>query len=203
MPLLKPALQFIITSVFALIAVLCLFVDVNVLHNGLSEISVTEIVQESVLLTIVVIHLWLARKNAELRQCNILIAGFFMTMLIRELDALFDLISHGSWVWFALTAALVAIISVAPQRANIIGQLTRYTQMNSWTMMMAGLIFVLVFSRLFGMSSLWHHILQGSYLRIVKNMVEEGSELFGYLLCLMATLTYITERNNNTAHSVR
>lgn len=194
MPLIKPVLQFIFSSVAALIAVLCVFIDINILHNGLSEISLTEIVQESILLAIVAIHMWLARSKQELRQCDILIAGFFMSMLIRELDALFDLISHGCWVWFALTVSAIAVISVMRQRANIVMQLTRYTQMISWGIMMSGLLFVLVFSRLFGMSSLWHHILQDGYLRVVKNMVEEGCELFGYVLCLIATLVYASER---------
>lgn len=198
MLLIKPALQFIVSSLFGLIAVLCVFIDINVFHNNLSEISVTEIVQESVLFAIVAIHLWLARSTTQQRQCNILIAGFFMSMLIRELDGLFDLISHGCWVWFALSAALIAIICVIPQRANIIDQLAGYAKKPCWGIMMSGLIFVLVFSRLFGMGSLWHHILQDGYLRLVKNMVEEGCELFGYLLCLMATLSWVSEKNANT-----
>ncbi len=71
--------------------------------NDIPEVSLTEVV-ESVLAAIVLVHLLLARKYAHLRYSNILIGGFFLAMLIRELDGLFDLLSHGSWVWFALLA---------------------------------------------------------------------------------------------------
>ena len=42
--------------------------------------------------------------------------------------------------------------------------------------------------RLFGMQVLWHAILEHGYMRVVKNAVEEGSESFGYMLCLAASL---------------
>ncbi|EOW9564629.1 transporter, partial [Enterobacter hormaechei] len=55
---------------------------------------------------------------------------------------------------------------------------------------LSGLLAVLVFSRLFGMQVLWHDILEHGYMRVVKNVVEEGSESFGYMLCLAASLGY-------------
>jgi hypothetical protein len=75
-----------------------------------SEVSLTEVVQESILAVIVLVHLLLARKYAHLRYSNILIGGFFLAMLIRELDGLFDLLAHGSWVWFALLATAGALL---------------------------------------------------------------------------------------------
>ncbi len=63
--------------------------------------------------------------------------------------------------------------------------------------LLSGLLAVLVFSRLFGMQVLWHAILEHGYMRVVKNAVEEGSESFGYMLCLAASLGYyITFRAN-------
>ncbi|MBQ4756108.1 transporter, partial [Escherichia coli] len=78
--------------------------------NDIPEVSLTEVVQESVLAVIVLVHLLLARKYAHLRYSNILIGGFFLAMLIRELDGLFDLLSHGSWVWFALLATAGSLV---------------------------------------------------------------------------------------------
>lgn len=195
MLLLKPILQFVFSSLAVLIAILCLHLDVNLFNNGLSEISVTEIVQESLLAAIVGVHLWLARRSGAMRACNILIAGFFMSMLLRELDALFDMISHGSWVWFALGVAAVAVTSVARHPARAVQQLVEYTRTPCWGIMLSGLLAVLVFSRLFGMGILWHNLLQDGYLRIVKNMVEEGTELFGYILCATATLVHLVDSN--------
>lgn len=170
------------------VAILCLHIDVNILKNGLSEVSLTEIVQESILLLIVLIHLVAARKQPDMRQCNVLIAGFFMAMLIRELDGVFDLIHHGSWVWFALIVSIIAAAYAARQPQRVLNQLTQYTAKPAFGMMLSGLLATLVFSRLFGMSLLWHSLLQDGYVREVKNMVEEGTELFGYILCLAASV---------------
>ncbi|MBN0038170.1 transporter, partial [Pseudomonas aeruginosa] len=96
MSLLRSLLFFLGAAVAAALAVLCLWVDIRVFGNDIPEVSLTEVVQESVLAAIVLVHLLLARKYAHLRYSNILIGGFFLAMLIRELDGLFDLLSHGS-----------------------------------------------------------------------------------------------------------
>lgn len=76
-------------------------------------------------------------------------------------------------------------------------QLAKYTQSPWYGILLSGLLAVLVFSRLFGMQVLWHAILEHGYMRVVKNAVEEGSESFGYMLCLAASLGYyITFRAN-------
>ena len=191
MILINLLLRIIFFSLAVMVAVLCLHVDVNILKNGLSETSFTEVVQESILLIIVVIHLVRARKDSAMRQCNVLIAGFFLAMLIRELDAVFDLIRHGSWVWFALLVSVASIVYAVRNPARIARQLIAYASTPSYGVMVSGLLAILIFSRLFGMSMLWHSILQEGYARIVKNMVEEGVELFGYILCLGALVNLL------------
>lgn len=156
-------------------------------HPG---VSLTEVVQESVLAVIVLVHLLLARKYAHLRYSNILIGGFFLAMLIRELDGLFDLLSHGSWVWFALLATAGSLLLPLRHLRQTLSQLAEYTRTPYYGMMISGLLAILVFSRLFGMHGLWYAVLEENYARVVKNTVEEGSESFGYMLCLTATLGY-------------
>ncbi len=172
------------------LAVLCLWVDIRVFGNDIPEVSLTEVVQESVLAVIVLVHLLLARKYAHLRYSNILIGGFFLAMLIRELDGLFDLLSHGSWVWFALLATAGSLVLPLRHLRQTLSQLAEYTRTPYYGMMISGLLAILVFSRLFGMHGLWYAVLEENYARVVKNTVEEGSESFGYMLCLTATLGY-------------
>lgn len=191
MILINLLLRIIFFSLAVMVAVLCLHVDVNILKDGLSETSFTEVAQESILLIIVVIHLVRTRKDSAMRQCNVLIAGFFLAMLIRELDAVFDLIRHGSWVWFALLVSVASIVYAVRNPARIARQLIAYASTPSYGVMVSGLLAILIFSRLFGMSMLWHSILQEGYARIVKNMVEEGVELFGYILCLGASVNLL------------
>ena len=173
-----------------MITVFCLWLDLNFFRDAVTEISVTEIVQESVLAAVVVIHFILAKKYATLRYCNILVGGLFLAMLIRELDAVFDMISHGSWVWFALASSVLALIYPLARWKITAGQLQQYTTTPCYGMMLAGLMTILVFSRLLGMGDLWSYILQDGYIRAVKNAVEEGCEMYGYLLCLTASVGY-------------
>ncbi|MFW9047491.1 transporter [Klebsiella sp. C244] len=150
----------------------------------------TEVVQESVLAVIVLVHFLLARNYPHLRYSNILIGGFFLAMLIRELDGLFDILSHGSWVWFALLATAGSLLAPLRHLRQTLSQLAAYTRTPYYGMMISGLLAILVFSRLFGMHGLWYAVLNENFARVVKNTVEEGSESFGYMLCLTATLGY-------------
>ncbi len=140
--------------------------------NDIPEVSLTEVVRESVLAVIVLVHLLLARKYAHLRYSNILIGGFFLAMLIRELDGLFDLLSHGSWVWFALLATAGSLLLPLRHLRQTLSQLAEYTRTPYYGMMISGLLAILVFSRLFGMHGLWYAVLEENYARVVKNTVE-------------------------------
>lgn len=190
MSLLKHFLFFVAACLGPAVTVLCLWLDLNFFRDRVSELSVTEIVQELVLAVIIVIHFRLARKYTALRLSNILIGGLFLAMLIRELDAVFDLIAHGSWVWFALASTAAALALPLLKWRVAVCQLQEYARTPGYGMMLAGLMTILVFSRLMGMGELWDFVLQDGYVRAVKNAVEESCEMYGYMLCLTATASY-------------
>lgn len=62
-----------------------------------------------------------------------------------------------------------------------------------WGQMCAGLITVLIFSRCIGINELWQYLLGTNFPRMAKNMVEEGTELFGYMLCFLSVRGYFQE----------
>lgn len=190
MSLVRTMIYILLAAVLASAVLFGLWFDVHVLQDKLGEISVTETLQAGMLAAIVVIHFKLVNDSAFMRNCNLLIGGFFLAMLIRELDGLFDLISHGSWVWFALLSSILVIAYTARHHRRTLAELSRYPLTPYYGMMISGLLCILVFSRLFGMHSLWESVLGDEYLRVVKNMVEEGSESFGYTLCLTASIAY-------------
>ncbi|MCS2169261.1 transporter [Scandinavium sp. TWS1a] len=190
MPLVRTMIYILLAAVLASAVLFGLWLDVHVLQDKLGEISVTETLQAGMLAMIIVIHFKLVNDSAFMRNCNLLIGGFFLAMLIRELDGLFDLISHGSWVWFALFSSIIVIAYTARQHRRTLAELSRYPLTPYYGMMISGLLCILVFSRLFGMHSLWESVLGDEYLRVVKNMVEEGAESFGYTLCLTSSIAY-------------
>ncbi|PRD14618.1 hypothetical protein [Pantoea coffeiphila] len=167
------------------------FIDVVWMSDEVHEASFTEITQELILGVIVFLFIRHARDSVDQQPIRILVAGFFACMLIRELDFLFDKISHGSWFWFALAVTFASLIAALRHPRYLISGLADFMRHPAWGMMVAGMLTILVFSRLFGMNELWRHLMPDGYNRTVKNMAEEGSELLGYTLCLFATLGYL------------
>jgi hypothetical protein len=174
------------------------YVDVNWMHNALHENSVTEILQEMILAIIVGLFFWSSAKRPE--QCGgfILIGGFYLCMLIRELDGIFDMIRHGSWLWFALATTVICVVIALRASKSPITGLTEFIEHRTWLMTATGLIIVLVFSRLIGMHQLWQHLMLDGYNRVVKNMAEEASELLGYCVCFLSTMLFLKETHKKS-----
>ncbi|WP_312047073.1 hypothetical protein [Erwinia sp.] len=187
----RKALAFIGCALFLATMMGMVFIDVRWMNNGVHETSFTEIAQELMLLAIVLLYFYSAYRQPALRPTLILVGGFFTCMLIRELDFLFDDLSHGSWVWFALAAAGACVALAVRQPKHAVKGLADLLRHPAWGMLCAGLLTILVFARLFGMRDLWQHLMLDGYNHTVKNMAEEGCELLGYSLCLLASLSYL------------
>ncbi|HAZ54391.1 MAG TPA: hypothetical protein DCY50_05065 [Franconibacter helveticus] len=188
---LKNILSFFASALLVLLTVSALYIDIAWLHDGINETSITKIMQEVMLAAIAFLLLRHGYREREMRQGAFLIAGFFSCMLIREMDFLFDEIRHGAWVWFALVAALSSIGYCLTRPRDTVRQLARFMRHPSYGMMFSGLLCILIFSRLFGMHILWEQVMEEGYNRLVKNMVEEGVEFFGYALCLSSVGWYL------------
>lgn len=184
---------FALSAAFMAALVGLVFIDVHWLHNFVHETSLTEAAQELLLLAISGGFFAGARRQAERRSAWLLVGGFFLCMLIREMDFAFDALWHGAWVWFALAVALACLWHAARHIAATVRGLAYFVTHPGYGMMCAGLLCILVFSRLFGMSALWQTLMLDGYNRVVKNMVEEGCELLGYGLCLLAALSYLKD----------
>ncbi|MCI6988144.1 MAG: transporter [Campylobacter sp.] len=184
--LLQPFLVFVGCSLATILCLVCIYIDFLITDKGIGEISVTEITQEFVLLVIVILFLKIAKNHSENKNSSFLIAGLFLTMLIREFDALFDqILGHGTWLYFALfVTTFFCIITFGRNLNSTINELYEYSKEPSFGMMLSGLVCILVFSRVFGTTELWRVIIHEEHIKLVKNMVQESLELFGYITCL-------------------
>jgi hypothetical protein len=193
--LVKSALaRFGIMLTLTLFSVAMVFVDIFIAKTDILETSFTEVSQE-VMLALIAGLFWLSAREPGQRGVGILIGGFFACMLIRELDGLFDPISHSFWLWPALLTAGTCLYRALGYRGawrDVVSGLARFSVRPAFGFIMAGLL-ALIFSRLFGMGSLWHGILQEGYARLAKTTVEEGVELLAYSICLGGALDYFLE----------
>lgn len=182
---------FFIVAAFLALMMGVVYIDVNWIHANLRETSLTETSQEILLAIIAVLFFWQAVQRPGQRGALILTGGFYSCMLIRELDFLFDKIAHGAWIWPALATFLICVVMALRHPQQTLAGLVQFLRNTNWQMMATGLLIVLVFSRLFGMSALWENLMLDGYNRMVKNMAEEVCELLGYAFCTFSSVRYL------------
>lgn len=179
----------IVTVVPAIVAI-----DVIYYGASVSEASVTEHVQESLLFLAACIYGWAAMKRPDYRGALVLLTGLLLCMLIREQDAVFDRIAHGAWVYPAWSCALATLFVASKNRDTIMSAILRFREQSFFAYLSLGLLVVLGFSRIFGTGALWEEVVPGFSDGRIKTAVQEGLELFGYALVFYSAAVFSTQR---------
>ncbi len=99
----------LIVLAIGIVANLALRIDFVLLNGNVGEISVTEMLQQLLLIVASGSFAYLAREKREVKHAAMLISAFFGVMFLREMDFWFDKIVHGAWVVPALLVAGSAI----------------------------------------------------------------------------------------------
>jgi hypothetical protein len=182
MVVLRSAGEFAALAMAATSVPLIVYIDSVVLGDGVSECSITEIAQEVLLLLSAVVFFVAATRHPESRGFFVLVGGCFATMLVRELDFLFDVIHHGAWLYAAISTTAASIAVAFTNRDTVFEPMVAYLGSKSWIYVTIGLLIVLVLSRLFGSGRLiWNVVMGGGYRAEYKAIIQEGLELFGYI----------------------
>ncbi len=186
----QTALIFIAISILVNVAIR---LDYVFLGNNLGEISITELLEQCSLLVSSFAFFLLSKHRPDTKHAAVLIASFFLVMFIRELDFWFDMISHGSWVYPALAITLAALVYAGKNPQRSINQLAEILRSPHMNVLIIGLMLLLVYSRLFGMGAFWKGVMSEHYIRDVKNIAEEGTELLAYLIISFGSIrTYLS-----------
>jgi hypothetical protein len=184
--------EFLGLALLATLAPVLVLIDVRMIGDAVDEVSLTEMTQAALLLFAVFVFGYRAGRNPETRGFALLVAGFFLCMLIRELDGLLDQIAHGFWLWPALLVAgsVVAYVAVAC-RTKVFRPMANFIGTKSYYHIITGLVVVLVFSRIFGSGRYWGFLLEMDLGRLFKASLQEGLELFGYFLLGYGAMWYL------------
>ena len=165
-------------------------VDILILKNQMSEISLTELSQQALLVIGVMVFYWSAKADKKGRSFWVLVAGFLSCMLIRELDYYLDSIVHGFWVYPAVILATATIVYAIKNTQNLVETATSFKTTHSYFNILMGLLIILFFSRLFGTGSLWSEIMQADYQHLYKTAIQESLELLGYLFLAIGSVQH-------------
>jgi len=159
-------------------------VDTQIIGHSITENSIIEVTQELLLALTLVLFIAISRMRRDLRAVTTIAASAFAFMLIRELDYFFDKIQHGFWVYPATLVAASLLYFTYAERSNLLQAWAKYSQTNAYHQISVGLVLVLAFSRVFGSAIIWDSILasHAGASSIVKNVIQEGLELLGYVL---------------------
>ncbi len=170
------------------------WLDIHWLGDAVGEWSLVELTQEGFLAASVAAFVRLAVRRADDRRFAVLAAALFACMFVREMDEALDLIAHGFWKYpVAVTVAGSLGWASRDWRSSLQG-LLRFLTSRAGTVMTIGLVLLLVYSRLIGMTSLWSGLLGDQYIRVFKNTIEETTELLGYTFILAASVGYVAQR---------
>lgn len=198
----RAALSFLVLVLAMLWVPVAVLLDVVVIGHGMPELSVTEISQESALLVSTLLIYVLVFKLPSQRGFLLLVAGMLLSMFIRELDYLFDKIRHGFWKYPVTLVVLLTFALAAFFRKNVLPAMAEATRSVPFAYILAGLAIVLFFSRVFGTGSLWDAILHAGASvdapALVKNVVQEGLELLGYVLILYGSVLFFLQHRRMT-----
>lgn len=172
------------------VALSMIWLDIAVFNTHLLEASFVEVAQEIMLFLCAL--LFLAGTGIPNKKgFSVLVCGFFACLLMRELDGLFDPISHSAWCWPFTAIAMVSIAFAfnAKNRQETLVALADFARTRAFGTMTTGLS-ILIFSRIFGMGSFWHLVLNEGYVRLAKTTVEEGIELLTYSMWLASSIEH-------------
>lgn len=173
------------------------------LGNHIGEWSLVEVVAELFLASAIFGFVRLARLSPEDRGFAVLAAAFLGCMLVRELDALLDLVFDGLWQVLVTAIAASALAWAWRNRASAIAATRRFVLTRQASTLAVGMAVVLVFSRLFGMGDIWGQFIDLESARVVKNAIEECTELLGYSLVLVGSAGYVQRRRRGLRHAQR
>ena len=161
------------------------------------EISGTEIAQEVILFLLGVVFLVIGRFHKGISSISKLMSVFFFMAFIREFNNQIDF-----WFYLVLPLILLFVWMIFSYRKDLMSSIIGLLKIPETAYMVTGFLVTFVFSRLFGRTKLWEAILEADYNRWGKNAAEEGIELLGYSLFLIAGIEILlsvvkSARKNN------
>ena len=175
--------------VYALILLADYFlIYLDILSREVKEDSAIEIAQESYLFIISVLLFYQAFKTPKYKGLTLMLGLFFSMHFIREFDFYLDKIFDGLWQIIAFSMLAAAIYIFVKSRGSIIDQIGKLKDKMATGLFLIGLTLLHVFSRLWGKSDNWKTLLQEKYMRVFKDLAEEGIELVAYSILLIATV---------------
>lgn len=157
-----------------------------------NEQSLTEWLEVLLALLAGVCFLLVARLDTVLRPAAAMLAALCLMMCIREGDFLLDAyVFDGAWQVLVTVVLVTVSIWLWRQPHSVAESIRVFAQRPASGLLLGGFLVLFVFSRLFGREEFWLAVMGEGYMRVVKNVAEEGTELAGYALIAIAAIEFL------------
>lgn len=150
------------------------------------EISYTEFGQEIILIILFIFYLWFGFKNRTIQPLSNLVALFFLISFIREFNNFMSW-----WIYPALFVAIVFTYLAVRDFKKIKKATVAFFSQPASGWFLAGFLITYIFSRLFGRKIFWKLLYSEETYRVAKSATEEGIELAGYMLMIIAATEFL------------
>lgn len=149
------------------------------------EISLTEFGQELIFLLLSAFYLFLGYKQREIKSIATIVALFYFMSFIREFNFLVDF-----WIYPVLGVVVILIWVIVRHYKNIKPACLKFFSLPASGWLLAGFMTTYIFSRLMGRSKFWKLLYSDETYRLAKAATEEGIELMGNTLMLIAAIEF-------------
>jgi hypothetical protein len=150
------------------------------------EISLTEIFQEIILFILFIFYIILGYRYKKIQPVANMLSVLYLISFIREFNFLMSW-----WIYPVIIAVAVAVWLIFRDFKKIKEASVAFFKHPASSWFMAGFLITYIFSRLFGRSSFWRLLYNEDNYRLAKAAAEEGIELLGDSLMLIAAIEFI------------
>lgn len=124
-----------------------------------------------------------ARRRQDIPTILRLLSLAALFAVIRELDGFFDeLWFKGAYKYLNAPIVLAALFIALRHRLDLMAEVKNTGMPVSLVLMFFGFFLVVGYSQVIGQKEFWQAAMGQDYSRLVKNTVEESSELVGFLM---------------------
>lgn len=140
-----------------------------------SEETLTEHMQDILTFLSAILFFYASRISSKLKVASVLLAALTAMMFVREFDTYLDMyVFDGAWQTIVYSILACIFVYLIRKRGTIFSSIQAYTQTPSYGICLSGLVTLLAFSRIMGRGEFWHSIMGESYVRIVKNIMNNS-----------------------------
>ena len=156
------------------------------------EISLTEIFQEIILFILSVFYLYFGFRYRKIQPVTNIVSIFYIISLIREFNFLISW-----WIYPVLCMLIILMWLIFTDFRKLKEASVAFFIQPASSWFLSGFLVTYIFSRLFGRSSFWQLLYSDSSYRLAKAVAEEGLELLGNSLMLIAAFEFVIALQEN------